>query len=242
MSNYWRYLTTPLALAVSIDVTANALSAVFPQEIEKTDNIVAAAQAAVTSHPQIAELSNLDIQIKPLDNRLRLPACDKPLTGSLPQDKDLAGSLAVEVSCAGSQQWRLYVRARLEADIQIAALRYPLRRGAQIQAADIYLIQVPLSSLHPGTVRFAGELDGMQLKRNLKADTPISASLLTAPDTVKRGQQVELLLENGPMQIKINAEALGNASTGESVQVKNLSSGRLITGIVGADGKVRVNF
>jgi flagella basal body P-ring formation protein FlgA len=58
---------------------------------------------------------------------------------------------------------------------------------------------------------------------------------------VKRGQQVVLLAQTSSIIVKMSGKAMADGAAGEKIKVKNLSSDRVIEGIVTENGSVRTN-
>jgi len=57
---------------------------------------------------------------------------------------------------------------------------------------------------------------------------------------VKRGEPVALVAGGGGFEVRMAGRALADAGTGEVVRVENLSSRRILSGVVAAPGEVRV--
>jgi flagella basal body P-ring formation protein FlgA len=61
------------------------------------------------------------------------------------------------------------------------------------------------------------------------------------PRAVSTGTLVQLIYENDGLTIVTTAQALQNGFVGQVVQVRNVESGTIVSGLVQADGSVRVN-
>ena len=57
---------------------------------------------------------------------------------------------------------------------------------------------------------------------------------------VRRGARVEILARHGSLQVRMAGKALQNGSRGQRIRVRNLSSGREISGEVIASGVIQV--
>mgnify|MGYP006202654589 CR=1 FL=1 len=63
------------------------------------------------------------------------------------------------------------------------------------------------------------------------------------PDVlVRRGQQVTLIAANGGVQIRAQGQALTEGAADERVRVQNVSSLKVVEGVVESDGVVRVGL
>lgn len=77
-------------------------------------------------------------------------------------------------------------------------------------------------------------------KRTLTAGRPISLSSLGDPVLVERGQSTRLVFSAGDLVITATGVSLQPGSAGDFIKVRNIDSGRVITGTVLSDGSVRV--
>ena len=67
-------------------------------------------------------------------------------------------------------------------------------------------------------------------------------ALLAPARLVKRGQSVVIVGISGGFQVRAQGKALADAAAGDSVAVENLSSRRVVQGLVQPDGTVRVSL
>lgn len=81
---------------------------------------------------------------------------------------------------------------------------------------------------------------GKVSKQTLLPGKPIYMDAVREPHAVTQGQAALLVFQSGALTITANAIALQSGGTGEMVSVRNVDSGRIIKGTVGADGAVHV--
>lgn len=175
-----------------------------------------------------------------LDPRLRMPACDKPLTGVLPAASQETARVAVEVRCAGARSWRLFVpvRVTLEKDIVLAAV--PLERGKVLAPGDVILARREVASTPGGYLTTVEAAAGQVVRRSVPAGTALTPGMLDSPVLVKRGQSVTLEARSGPIVVQMAGVAKGNGALGEIIGVENVSSGRVVQGIVRNEKSVEI--
>jgi flagella basal body P-ring formation protein FlgA len=70
----------------------------------------------------------------------------------------------------------------------------------------------------------------------------ISPSALKSMKVVARGQVITLLAKAGTMEVRMSGKALASAALGQRVKVKNLSSKRVVEGVVESPGVVKVTM
>ncbi len=83
-------------------------------------------------------------------------------------------------------------------------------------------------------------LVGKVARRTLLPGEPIPMNAVDDPQIVTRGVQATIFFEEGGLSIIGVGTPLQSGTLGETIQVKNADSGRIITGRVQADGKIRI--
>ncbi|PWK71640.1 flagella basal body P-ring formation protein FlgA [Aminobacter sp. AP02] len=145
--------------------------------------------------------------------------------------------------------------------IRAAALAFAML-GSAAMAAEQEVVLVPnrviypgetiaLSSLKevtlkPGRVRpdavatLADELDGRIAKRTLLPGRYIPVNALREAWLVDRGASVQVVFATGALLISAAAVTLEPGSAGDVVKVRNIDSGKVLSGTIMADGSIRV--
>lgn len=176
-----------------------------------------------------------------LDPRLRLQACAAPLEAFAP-NAHRGGRTTIGVRCDRPATWTLYVSVAVETETTVLVLRHALPRQAAIGPQDVE----PQTRRLPGSaaafIHELAALQGQRLKRAVPAGTVLTANLLTPDILVRRGQQVTLIAASGPVEIRARGQALSEGSTSDRVRVQNLSSRKVVEGVVQSDGVVRVDL
>jgi flagella basal body P-ring formation protein FlgA len=83
-------------------------------------------------------------------------------------------------------------------------------------------------------------LAGKMARRTLLPGEPIPMNAVDDPKLVTRGVQAQIVFEEAGLSIMGVGIPLQSGTIGETIQVKNVDSGRVITGRVQADGRVRI--
>lgn len=92
-----------------------------------------------------------------------------------------------------------------------------------------------------GAIWDRADLVGKVARRTLLPGRPIPAIAVEEPRAVSVGGPASLVYEQGGISIVTTGQALQNGYVGQMVQVRNLDSGLVVTGVVQADGAVRVS-
>ncbi len=184
-------------------------------------------------------LNNVQIHVRNLDDRLKLSACDKPLTLHL-QGKSIQRNSSVKVSCQSEQAWSIYVSSSIALNVPVVTLRRAVPRHHILQEKDLMTSQLDIYSIRNGYTTSKESILGKQLKRPLKAGDVIYSYHLQAPDIIKKGDQVTVIANRGGLSVVSAGIALNDASKGEKVRIENQRSTRIIQAKVIGPGTVEV--
>ena len=124
--------------------------------------------------------------------------------------------------------------------VAVPVLKETVRSGDLITADRLETRMLPRHQL-PGTVVLDDKvLIGMEATRILRAGTPVyHGQVRVAPD-VRRSAEVMVVYNMPGMFLSTYGEALEDALIGEHVKVRNLSSGKIISGKVVAANRIEV--
>ena len=84
------------------------------------------------------------------------------------------------------------------------------------------------------------KLIGMETKRSLSAQRPLSESDVTAPTIIKKGDLIAMKVSTSYMQLNVQGRALEDGAMGDSIRALNLTSKKTIEGVVVSAGTVEV--
>jgi flagella basal body P-ring formation protein FlgA len=132
------------------------------------------------------------------------------------------------------------IQGRFEEFVEIPVLRSRIMKGEVVKASDIYKTQISGAKYRSDYLTENDEIVGKTAKRSLMAHTPISSSLLQTENLITNNQTVTVIYEQGGLELKLTAKALQDGVAGDMVQVKNLRSGAIISGVVTGKNTVRV--
>lgn len=122
-------------------------------------------------------------------------------------------------------------------------LQRPLARHATLLAQDV---QPQVRRLPAGDgqafLNDVQTLKGKRLRRALPAGTTLRADMLLPEVLIRRGQRVTLLAQAGGLQVRAPGKALAEGAAEQRIQVQNLSSLRVVEGVVEGNGVVRVEL
>ena len=198
--------------------------AVMAADFQPVDTIKAAALGVLPAGSE-AEAT--------LDPALRLPRCGAALVARV------QGSNSVEVACPDG--WRLFVPVRVRRSQTVLVLSRGIAPGETI-TADAFVPETRDASRIVGAaVADPAQAVGRVARRTLSAGAVLSATDLVAQRLIRRGDNVALVSRRGGVEVRVVGKALGDAGESERVTVENLSSRRVVQGVVGPGGDVWVS-
>jgi flagella basal body P-ring formation protein FlgA len=223
-----------LLLMICALFAASAFAATQPIE-----EVQAAAEAFVRTHLPPSQAKQF-VSAAKLDPRLRVAQCEEPLQAFEQSATTLGERVTVGVRCAAATSWTLYVPVSVEVEIPVLVLRRALARRARVAIIDVE----PETRRMPGSaavfIQDAASLQGHRLKRSLPAGTALTVDMLVPDVVVRRGQQVTLIAASGPVEIRAQGHALTEGGVDDRVRVQNISSLKVVEGVVESDSVVRV--
>lgn len=135
---------------------------------------------------------------------------------------------------------RVRLSGRIHETVRIPVLARSIGRGSVIAERDIKWIDVRGTTMRTDAAVDLDDVVGLEPKRTLKADSPISLTDLQRPVLVTRNSNVTLVLEIPGMQLTAQGKALDDGGRGDVVRVTNLQTKRTVDGVVESSGVVRV--
>jgi len=181
-----------------------------------------------------------EVTVGRLDSRLRLARCDRKLETYDSPNALSGGRGVVGVRCTGSSPWKLYVPVRISTFNQVVVSRRPLVRGKVLDARDVTLRERDTSGLHKAYYSEVDAVVGLSSKRAIDRGAVLHSGLLKRARLVKRGSRVEIVARLDGLDVRMRGEALADGGRGDRIRVKNLSSGRVVTGTVTDSGLVQI--
>lgn len=212
-------------------VAAAAASLVFASgaraqdgSFQTVDSIRAAAEAAIGGDGSRVEAR--------LDPSLRMPPCPHALKAQA------LSAVNVEVSCPDG--WRLFVPVRVQRFQPVLVLTAAVAPGEPVPASALSVETRDAARIGATPLTDPTQAIGKTLRLGGRPGQVLRRSDLLAQAMVKRGEPVALVAGGGGFEVRMAGRALADAGSGEVVRVENLSSRRVLSGVVAGPGEVRV--
>lgn len=208
--------------------------------LQSLDAIRAAAQTYVKKQIPSQAPGTVDVNVGALDARLRLASCAEPLKVSLAPGANFTARMMIAVGCPSGSAWTVYVPVTVESHTPVLVLRHPATRGAKLTAEDVEVQTRVVAGTGSTYVTDVTQLARRTLKRPLGAGTAVTLDALVDDALVKRGQHVTLLAAAGGLEVRAFGLAMNDAPAAGRVRVQNLSSNRIVEGVVETADVIRI--
>lgn len=147
-------------------------------------------------------------------------------------------SFKVSITLQDDQLYDLFGRYNAYSEVPVTA--HNLRSGRVITESDVILVKTPFSRLKGGYVASIGDIVGMQLKRSLSTGVLIKFQDIIKPQIVNQGDNVSITYNKQNIKLRANGIATQSGALGDSIKVKNESTGMIVHGIVKGKNLVEV--
>jgi flagella basal body P-ring formation protein FlgA len=208
--------------------------------IEPTDSIRATAESFVKSQlPRDASIAA--VTAGALDSRLRLVNCANGMHGHLPMGATLQARSMIAVSCDGPVRWTVYVPVTVESRISVLVLKHPVARDARLTAEDVTVEARKVIGV--GATAFLTDIKDLQSRsaeRPLAMGTTLTVDMLKPDMVIRHGQDVTLIASAAGIEVRAMGRALADGAAGARLKVQNLSSLKVVEGVVAGPDVVRV--
>ena len=186
------------------------------------------------------------VHVGEIDNRLELHECVNSLTLQLTQDVASAiryGHTTVKVSCDDEMRWAIYVPLTVDAWRDVLVLTTAVGRGQALHAEDMVEQHLNLSSLHNYCYETRREAVINKVARlPLAIGSSPCRQYLEEPTLVKRGDTVTVISNYANIQVSTHAKARSDGRRGDTIDVENLTSRRVISAQVKDSNTVEVSL
>ncbi|MDB5542043.1 MAG: flagella basal body P-ring formation protein FlgA [Devosia sp.] len=233
------------AAAAKAGLTEYAQDGLLYVRVERRSTVVDAAQLTGLISADLAQRGLLPAGVE-LRARFDDPAqsfnaeaVDRPVTLTALRYQPGAASFAARFQIAGVEL-PVDVTGSLDLLVEAPHLAASLKAGTVLGPADIEMKRVPLDFADQSGVETIADLVGKQLRRNSREGVMLTTADVTDPLAVRRNTQVTVLLRTGPMTLTVVGQSLGDAVAGQTVQVMNSVTKKILNGVATANGAVEI--
>ncbi len=178
-------------------------------------------------------------ELKKLSTQLRLPQCQQPLSLKDRNPNTFAGRMTLSVSCA-QPTWRVFVPVVVTGKLPVIISIKGIPKQAVIKEEQIKKVLLPYKQVPKGHLINLNTVIGMRATRAIPPNKVLRIKDLQPAYWVIKKQQVNIITRIGGIEVKALGVALKSGVEQEHVPVKNLSSQKIIKGIVIAPNTVLI--
>lgn len=123
--------------------------------------------------------------------------------------------------------------------VEVAVLTRDIDRVDLLKASDVAVERRPKAEV-TGEAASRDRTLGMQLRRPMRAGTPIRVADIVKPDFVQRDQNVTVIYQVPGIYLTTRGKAIESGAEGDTISVLNLQTKRTLSGVVTGRGQVTV--
>ena len=146
----------------------------------------------------------------------------------------------VQVYVDGQEKEKLFLRTKVSVYDDIVVAKTRLQRGDIIGTVEAVIEERDIAALNSGVIRDLNDVYGKQAKTYIPKENPIYDFMVMDRPLVKRNDKVKMLISSEGILISADGIAMEDGNMGQTIKVKNLTSGKEIMCIVNATGEVTI--
>ena len=180
---------------------------------------------------QVGSIGSIDV--KPLDSRLRLPACTNPLAHDWANGSGTVGRVTILAVCDSPQPWRVHVQARLTRMQEVWVTKRPVLRGDILNKEMVESAKVELGTQKNRVVQNdfpivdIEAILGYEFVRNTNSGRVLTQNMFKPNALITKGERVVLRYSSTALKLQTQVIAVTGGALGDRIQVKNPSSGKI---------------
>lgn len=179
----------------------------------------------------------MEVSVGQLDPRLRLAPCAR-VEPYLPAGTRLWGRTRLGLRCVdGATRWNVFLPITVKAFGPAWVLAGNVASGAVLAETDAVEAEVDWAAEPAAIVANPQAWVGLIAARPLTAGQALRQNMVRAPDLFKAGAPVRVVVQGPGYAVTAAGEALSAGAAGQNVRIR-MTNGRLVMGIVNADGTI----
>jgi flagella basal body P-ring formation protein FlgA len=165
----------------------------------------------------------------------------QPASGRIVRNKGRISSF-LDIIVDGRKQDRLNISGRIAVYADLACASRIIEKGSIVSGADMYLERRNIFEINDGFVTDPAAVVGKIATRRIRKGQYINPEFFSEPPVIRKGDIVDLIVKNPGLLIVTRARSREDGYADKMIMVENLSSGKLVRGIVKGRSKVEVVY
>ncbi len=151
-------------------------------------------------------------------------------------------SMTIKIYVEGKESGQILLSGWVDRYEDIVCASHPIFRGTILLENDLHMERVNISKAPSNLITSLNDAVGKRLKQNSPQGAYIKERMLEIPPLIYKGDRVKLIVKSGPLTVVTTGLAKSNGAKGDQIQVKNLSSSKIVVGHVSKPSTVEVFF
>lgn len=185
-----------------------------------------------------ADISKVNVSAMPLDSRIEVPECPVPLTISASEEALQQANVTVKASCEASG-WYLFMMVKAVQTQNVVTLSSAVSPGTLLTRSNVELVEMNKKLLRTSTFADIEAVLGARVKRRLQPGQAITPNQLCF---VCEGDNIVISAGLPGLSIRTSGVAEQDGNIGDTIQVRNLSSNKVIGARVISTKNVEVSI
>jgi flagella basal body P-ring formation protein FlgA len=181
---------------------------------------------------------DLRIQVRDVDKRIDIPYCDTPYEFETNNNASQQSNVSVKVSC-NNTNWYLFMHASVAVIQEVVVTSDNLSPGTLLSKRNLKVIEVDKNRLRGSTFTSIDEIVGARIKRRVRAGNIIDDRMLCF---VCKGDRITIAAVSSGLSITVYGVAQEDGVLGDTIQVRNISSDKLIYGKIASTSQVEISI
>ena len=149
---------------------------------------------------------------------------------------------AVTISRNDGRTERRALRGRAAETVPVVVASHAIERGAVITDADVEMVRKAKSEARGDVMNEEKPVIGQEVRRAVREGQVLRSGDLAEPQIVKRSQMVTIIHQVGALTLTASGQAMRDATRGETVQVMNIQSKRVLQAVATGPNQVTVTL
>lgn len=181
---------------------------------------------------------DLKIQVREIDERINIPFCASPFEFSTNTNPQQQSNLSIKVSC-NNTNWYLFMHASVALIQKVVVSSENLSPGTLLSHANLELVEMDKNKLRGTTFNSIEDIVGARIKRRTRSGNIIGDRMLCF---ICKGDRVTIAAVSAGLSIKVYGVAEEDGVLGDTIQVRNISSDKLVFAKIASTSLVEINI
>jgi flagella basal body P-ring formation protein FlgA len=206
------------------------------QAIQKQVLVFLQNQLLSSSSGYLAQ--DIRIAVRDVDKRIDIPYCDTPYRFETNASPTQQSNVSVKVSC-NNTNWYLFMHASVNIVQEVVVTSDNLSPGTLLSRRNLKVIEVDKNRLRGSTFTSIDEVAGARIKRRVRAGNMIDDRMLCF---ICKGDRVTIAALTNGLSITVYGVAQEDGVLGDTIQVRNISSDKMVYAKIASTSQVEISI